>query len=229
MKAHQRQRERLPLDNGDRLTQREFHRRYQTYPEGVKIELVGGTVYVASPLSLEHSDFTEELGYWLGTYRRATPGVQCLHNATTILGEHSEPQPDLALRILPAHGGQTTEEVGDHQRHYVKGAPELVIEVAASTRALDLNQKRRDYRFAGAAEYLVVCVEEREPFWFHFTARRRLRPDPAGVWRSRTFPGLWLDGPGLLALDSQRVAAVLARGLATPEHVAFVERLRQPR
>ncbi len=32
------------LENGDRLTQPEFHRRYEAYPEDVKIELVGGIV-----------------------------------------------------------------------------------------------------------------------------------------------------------------------------------------
>jgi hypothetical protein len=31
-----------PLHNGDRLTQPEFHRRYEAYPEDVKFELKGG-------------------------------------------------------------------------------------------------------------------------------------------------------------------------------------------
>src|SRR5262245_30935386 len=200
---------RLPLDNGDRLSQPEFHRRYETYPDDVKIELVGGTVYMASPLGLEHSDYTEEVGYLLGTYRRATPGVQCLHNATTILGEDSEPQPDLGLRILPAFGGQTTETVGNRGRRYVKGAPEFLSEIAASTRSLDLNQKRHDYRFAGVKEYLVVCVEEQELRWYDFAGKRGLRPDREGIYRSRIFPGLWVDGPALLRLDSARLHEVL--------------------
>ena len=32
------------LSNGDRMDQAEFHRRYQACPEGVKFELIGGTV-----------------------------------------------------------------------------------------------------------------------------------------------------------------------------------------
>ena len=47
----------LLLANGDRLLQPEFHRRYQSYPEDVKIELVGGTVYVASPVGWLHGRY----------------------------------------------------------------------------------------------------------------------------------------------------------------------------
>ncbi len=38
----------LPLYNGDRMNQREFHRRYEAYPDNVKFELVGGVVYLVS-------------------------------------------------------------------------------------------------------------------------------------------------------------------------------------
>src|SRR5262249_5049943 len=38
-----------PLEDGQRLTQPEFHRRYQAYPEDVKFELIGGVVHMASP------------------------------------------------------------------------------------------------------------------------------------------------------------------------------------
>jgi len=45
----------------------------------------------------------------------------------------------------------------------------------------------------------------------------------------KTFPGLWIDRDGLLARDYRRLMDVLERGLATSEHVAFVERLAQAR
>jgi hypothetical protein len=51
-------------------------------------------------------------------------------------------------------------------------------------------------------------------------------PDNDGVFRSEVFPGLWLDGPALLAGDVARVLAVLQQGLATADHAAFVERMR---
>jgi hypothetical protein len=42
-------------------------------------------------------------------------------------------------------------------------------------------------------------------------------------------PGLWLDVAALLEGNLSRVLAVLQKGLATPEHAAFVERLAEKR
>src|SRR5438477_6406650 len=83
------------LENGDHLTQAEFHRRYEACPDDVKAELVGGIVYMASPLRRPHATHHPELSgaFWL--YKGATPGIELLDNATTILDEVSEPQPDL--------------------------------------------------------------------------------------------------------------------------------------
>ena len=209
------------LCNGDRMTQAEFHRRYQACLEGVKFELVGGTVYMASPLRRPHARYEEELSFAFGLYRRATPGVELLPNVTTILGRESEPQPDLALRILAEYGGQSRE----NEEEYVEGPPELLAEVAYSTRALAMNQKREDYDRAGVAEYLVLCVEEQELHWFDFRAERQLRPGREGLYRSRIFPGLWLDPQALLDRDSARIAEVIQQGLASREHAAFVRRL----
>lgn len=210
----------LPLNNGDRMTQPEFHRRYEACPEDVKFELVGGIVYMTSPLTLPHSDYDDEVGFLLGMYRRATPGVQVLHNATTILGPRSEPQPDLGLRVRPDHGGQSKDA-----DKYVEGPPELLVEIAASTRAIDMHQKRGDYLRAGIVEYIVVCVEEQELHWFHFPSRSVIRPGRDGVARSKIFPGLWLDVAALLRLDSERSSEVLQQGLASKAHAVFVRRL----
>jgi hypothetical protein len=38
------------LHSGDRLSREEFHRLYSEMPEGFRAELIGGIVYVASPL-----------------------------------------------------------------------------------------------------------------------------------------------------------------------------------
>jgi len=139
-----------PLHNGDRMTQPEFHKRYQLDPRDKSFELVGGIVYMTSPLSTPHSRYHEELGYLMGTYRRATAGVELLPEATTILGEESEPQPDLSLRILTEYGGRSRESAEE----YIVGPPELVAEIADSTVSLAMNQKRQDYQQAGVLEYL---------------------------------------------------------------------------
>jgi Uma2 family endonuclease len=209
------------LANGDRLKQPEFHRRYEAYPEDVKIELVGGIVYMASPLGLDHSDYDDEIGFLLGLYRRATPGVQVLHNATTILGEESEPQPDLGIRVRPEYGGQSGTNAGN----YVEGAPELLVEVAHSTRALAFHGKRDDYRRAGVVEYLILAVEQRRLDWHHFPSGTTIAPNRAGVSRSRAFPGLWLHVEALLGLDSTRLRAVAEAVLASRAHATFARRL----
>lgn len=213
-----------PLHNGDRMTQAEFHGRYQAYPEDMKFELVGGIVYMASPLKWPHGTYHTKLALALTLYEAATPGAECGDNTTTILGEESEPQPDLTLRLAAEAGGQS--QINEEQ--YVQGPPELLAEVSLSTRSLDMNQKREDYRLAGVVEYLVVCIEEQELHWFHFPSQSELRPRQ-GIYRSRIFPGLWIDGAALLARDSNRLIAAVQQGLATAEHARFVKRLQARR
>jgi Uma2 family endonuclease len=214
-----------PLHSGDRMSQAEFHRRYAAYPEDVKFELIGGIVYMASPLRRSHGRWHLQLGALLERYASATPGVEALDNTTTILGEESEPQPDLALRILSAYGGQSRETDDD----YVLGPPELIAEVAHSSRAIDLHRKRLDYQRAGVREYLVLCVEESELHWWRFRPGGRIAPDGKGVYRSRVFPGLWIDVPALFGARRSRLMALLRQGLASSSHAAFVRRLEARR
>jgi Uma2 family endonuclease len=211
-----------PLVPGQRLKQPEFHRRYAAYPEDVKFELIGGVVYKDPPVRWSHGTYHAELGAALWLYGSATPGAEGLSNATTILGEESEPQPDLELRILPAFDGRS----GETEDEYIEGPPELVAEIAYSSRDIDLGAKREDYRRAGVLEYLVLSIAERQLHWFHFPSGQPIRPNRRGVWRSRVFPGLWLHGTALLAQDSARLIAVVQQGLASREHAAFVKRLQ---
>lgn len=209
------------LVNGERMSQPEFHQRYQAYPEDEKWELIGGVVYyMASPLRLEHSRYDGRIGYLLETYSLATPGIEVTHNATSILGEESEPQPDLAMRILPEYGGQSKTSAAD----YLDGAPELVVEVTHSRRDLAMHAKRDDYRRNGVIEYLVLLMEEQEVRWFHFPDDE-IRPNREGISRSRVFPGLWIDIEALLRRDSKRLMEVLQQGLASRPHGSFVKRL----
>ena len=213
------------LCNGDRMKQPEFHKRYEAYPEDAKFELVGGVVYMASPLRMPHGRYQPKLSLVFALYESETPGVELADNATVILGVESEPQPDLMLRILTEAGGRSSVNADD----YCQGPPELLAEIAHSTRAIDMNQKREDYERAGVQEYVVLCVEERELHWLHFPSRRPIRPDRQGVARSRVFPGLWLDVPALLERDGPRLTAAVQRGLSSPAHAAFVRRLEKAR
>jgi hypothetical protein len=212
-----------PLENGDRLDQKTFHARYEAMPEHVRAELIGGIVFMASPLKPRHGRYTVRVIRWLGEYEEATPGTEALDITTHILGPDSEPQPDGCLLILPACGGQTWED----KKGNLHGAPEFIAEIAIATESIDLHGKKRDYEKAGVREYLVLAARPQRLFWF---VRRRgkfkeLAPGPDGIYRSETFPGLWLDGAALLRRDGRRIMTVLRQGLGSPEHAAFVARL----
>jgi hypothetical protein len=214
------------LASGQKLSQPEFHRRYEACPPEEKWELIGGIVYnMTSPLRYPHGSYDSKLGLVFGLYCAATPGVDAAHNATSILGKKSEPQPDLLLRIASEYGGQSRIT----RKKYLQGAPELIAEIAFSSVDIDMHAKRADYEEFGVAEYIVLCIDERALHWFDFRAGRPLRATRDGTYRSHVFPGLWIDGPALLTHDSKQLVAVVQQGLASPEHARFVKRLEGER
>jgi Uma2 family endonuclease len=166
------------------------------------------------------------VAFWLGSYRANTAGVEVLADATTELDDLGEPQPDASLRILPEYGGQSRDE-----GKYIAGSPELVVEVADSSRKVDLGDKLADYERTGTLEYIVAALDPAEVFYFVRQGNRlvRITPDPDGLYRSRCFPGLWLDPRALLEDDPAALLAALECGMVTPEHRAFLARLAERR
>jgi Uma2 family endonuclease len=214
-----------PLENGDHLDQPTFHERYEAMPEDVRAELIGGIVFMPSPLKRPHGSVHALMVHWLGTYQDGTPGTESYDNTTNILGHNSEPQPDACLLINVPELGQTR-----NQDDYIVGPPELIVEVAASSEAIDLHRKRDDYQRAGVREYVVVILRQHRVVWW--VARMgvfdELRPGPDGIFRSEVFPGLWLDPTALLQQNRTRMREVLDLGLVSPEHAALVARLQAP-
>jgi Uma2 family endonuclease len=212
-----------PLENGDHLDQKTFHARYEAMPEGTRAELIGGIVYMPSPLRTPHSRTHGRIMHWLFDYVDATPGTDAFDNATAILGEESEPQPDANLIISPEKGGQTRI----NEDEYLEGAPELIVEVASSTESIDLHRKRNDYEQAGVREYVVAALRQNRVYWF-ISRNGRFEDLPLGsdgIYRSEVFAGLWLDPAALLRRDAARLREVLQQGLTSPEHAAFVAKL----
>lgn len=123
----QRAKPRPELHSGDKMTQPEFHRIYSQMDESVRAELIGGIVYKASLLKLPHGQHHTFLAMLTSFYCGETLGTDTGDSVTTILGDESEPQPDLFVRILPEYGGRsrTTED------NYIEDAPELWIHEAA--------------------------------------------------------------------------------------------------
>lgn len=214
----------LPLENGDRLSRHEFEKRYAASPHVKKAELIEGVVYVASPLRFQrHAEPHSNLVGWLWNYRIATPGVKLGIEPTILLDQDNEPQPDGVLLIDQNLGGQSRLTEDD----YIEGAPELIAEVAASSAAYDLHDKKKAYRRNGVQEYIVWRILENKLNWFYLNESEYvpLEPDANGIIRSRVMPGLWLAVPALLAGDMARVLAVLQDGLNSPEHAEFLQRL----
>ena len=205
---------------GDYLSREEFLERWEQLP-GVKFaELIDGVVYMPSPMSVEHGENDGLVATWLGHYAAYTPGCSIGVNGTWYMLDDA-PQPDVHLRITQDGGTSWINE------GFLHGAPELACETCKTSTSYDLHQKKDLYAAAGVKEYLAVLLKSGEVRW------HRLVPDsyqtvpcsPDGVIRSVVFPGLWLNVAALLAGDLRALLDTLEKGLATPEHAEFVERL----
>lgn len=217
-----------PLEAGDRLTRAEFERRWEAMPHVKKAELIEGVVYMPTAIRYRpHGRPQTILNHWLHSYELATPGVESADNTSVRLDNDNEPQPDLLLRLERSVGGQSWED----DENYLRGAPELVAEIAASSASYDLHQKLHVYRRHGVREYVVWRTFERAIDWFVLRegSYQRLAPDAEGLLKSAVFPGLWLDPPALLRNDQAAAVAAANRGLTSPEHAEFVARLQEKR
>ncbi|MBE9004515.1 Uma2 family endonuclease [Fortiea sp. LEGE XX443] len=213
------------LENGDKLTRYEFERRYNAMTNLKKAELIEGIVYLM-PAALRFRSHGQPHGWiigWLCTYEAATPVVALGVEPTVRLDLDNEPQPDAVLLIAPEAGGQVKLSADD----YIEGAPELIIEIAASSVAIDLHAKKQAYRRNGVKEYIVWQVLDQKLTWFYLEQGEYLElvPDDDGILRSQIFPGLWLAVSQLLAGNMQQVLTVLQAGLQSAEHQAFVDKL----
>ena len=210
-----------PLQNGDCMMRKEFHGLYEKMPAGYRAELLGGIVFEPSPVSWNHSEHHSQLNYLFKTYSIGLPQVSVGDNATVFLSEEDEVQPDLLLRLSEEAGGTSslTKRGG-----YVEGAPELVAEIAYSSRAIDLHLKKTRYALAGVGEYIVVCLNPERVFWFDLANDKQLQVKN-GVVRSRVFPGLWIHIEGLLLLEDQKTTGALKKGLESKEYQEFAKKL----
>lgn len=214
-----------PLMAGDRLTRVEFERRYRHQPTTKKAELIEGVVYMPSPVTFgRHANPHHSLVTWTGLYVAATPGVEGGDNATVRLDNNNEVQPDILLRIDPAVGGRSRIDGDD----FIAGAPELIVEIAATSANYDMHDKKHIYARNGVAEYLVALTHEQAVHWFVLREGEyvALAPGEDGMLRSEAFPGLWLDAAALWRHDLATLLAVLQSGLASAGHAAFVAQLR---
>ena len=188
------------LENGDRLNRLDFERRY-TASNIKKAELIEGIVYVASPLRFTpHAEPHGRIIGWLIAYQAMASGLKVGIEPTVRLDADNEPQPDAVLFRLG--GNAQIDEDG-----YITGAPELIVEIAASTVSYDLHAKKRAYECNGVNEYIVWRTLEQAIDWFVLENGQyvRLAPDTAGIIHSRQFEGLQLNVSAILTGDMSLV------------------------
>lgn len=191
------------IENGDRLTQPEFHRRYCQRPDLKKAELIEGVVSVPSPVrATMHGDPHALMATWLGVYAAEAEGLRLSDNATVLLDGDNEVQPDLLLRRARDGSSELRDD-------YIVGPPELVIEIAASSASIDLHDKKNAYRRNGVQEYIVWRVlDEAIDWWELFDGDYRpLAADASGIVESRVYPGLRLNLSAMLVRDLKTVLA----------------------
>jgi Uma2 family endonuclease len=213
-----------PLENGDRLTRAEFERRHNAMPHVKKAELIEGVVRMPSAVHFgNHAEPHSYIIGWLFLYCASTPAVRPGDNATVRLDADNEVQPDALLRLEPEVGGQSS--IGEDD--FVEGAPELIVEIAASSASYDLHDKKKVYRRNEVQEYVVWRVYDGALDWYRLREGEYvlLEADEEGIVHSELFPGLWLDVAALLKGDLGRVLAVVQEGVNSAEHAAFAERL----
>ena len=140
---------------------------------------------------------------WLGAYADGNPDVRVGGAGTVILDARNEPEPDAVLLRRSESGGQSQISLKD----YITGAPELVVEVSASSVSIDLGPKLTAYQRNGVREYIVWQTFDRVITWFSLEdgVFRPMLPDDRGVVQSKVFPGLRLHVDSMLSGDMKKV------------------------
>jgi Uma2 family endonuclease len=177
------------LESGDRLTRDEFHRRYRERPDIKKAELVNGVVYVGGRVRVDHAEAHAKMVGWLGVYSAKHTECHVGDSGTVRLAPDSEVQPDACVCRWEAGGPRIDDE------DFVDGAPQLIVEVAASSASYDLHDKKEAYRRAGVHEYVVWRVMDGAIDWLRLRDGEYVlvAPDARGVIESEAFPGLRLN------------------------------------
>lgn len=211
------------LQNGDKLSSSAFMCRYEAMPN-IKAERIEGVVYLVSPVRANlHGRPHSQIMTWLGYYETFTPYVSLFDNSTVHLDLDNDPQPDALLRFSPEVGGQSQISEED----YIVGAPELIVEIAASTASYDLHDKLKVYRRNGVKEYLIWRVYDTAFDWFVLEKGKyhQLEPNKDNIMQSSIFTGLWLDVEALLIGNTAKVIEVVSNGMQSSEYKKFVEQL----
>lgn len=195
----------LPFENGDVLSREEFHRLYSECKDLEHVELIEGVVYLPSPIRLVgHAREQSLVLEWMFVYRAGRNEIEVSAPVTVLLDDENEPEPDVLMYR------RDDASIIDG---YLATAPELIVEIAATSAARDLHQKKRAYERNGVREYIVWRTKDSAIDWFRLTAGVYVlvAPDEQGIIESEEFPGLRLDVAAMLRHDRAAVLAALGK------------------
>lgn len=195
------------LITGMKMSREEFIATWDNEPNLKCAELIDGTVFVSSPVSLDHGLYEILMAAWLEAYSSKVPGWMCATNITWYI-QDSAPQPDVSL---------FRSDVGTEVRgKYPVGVPAVAVEVCTSSRDYDFGPKKALYQRAGVEEYITVETFSKAITWRTLVdgSYQNLPVDSDGIIRSRTLPGLWLDVAALWRHQGDALRECVRRGLA---------------
>ena len=85
----------------------------------------------------------------------------------------------------------------------------------------------RLYERSGVGEYLIWrTLDSQIDYFIRRDGQYQRVSSINGVYRSEAFAGLWIDAAALVAGDPKKALSELLKGIASPEHAAFVEALK---
>jgi Uma2 family endonuclease len=127
-----------------------FHQLFDigVLPRDGRFELIDGEIYMMSPIGPSQGGLISRL---MELFVKQLPeSLNCRIQLPVVAGDHSEPEPDIAI---------VQRSADDYQReHPTPGATALIVEVALSSLNFDLGVKLRLYALSGIPEYWVVDV-----------------------------------------------------------------------
>lgn len=150
--------------------------------DGKKVELLDGNLMTMAPEGPLHSYTTNTVADYL---RQNLHGLALVREAHPITLSQSEPEPDIAIVLPP-------------QERYKERHPQAddifwLIEIANSTQAYDLNDKKQIYAQEGISEYWVADLTNRQLFVFQAPNNgdyRLQQTHSDSIIRSQAFPDI---------------------------------------
>lgn len=129
---------------------------YAHLPEGAPYQLINGKLVMSPSPTPTHQRILRSLSFTLHLFVEEHDLGEILFAPMDVyLSDIDTPQPDI-LFIAKAR----LDIIGEK---YVKGAPDLVVEILSpSTAYYDLKKKKRLYETSGVKEYWIVDPEARE-------------------------------------------------------------------